>query len=106
MLHHLRIFFIDSFDRGDLAVKPPSEEDQSPEAVYAAWLHRQYTAYTAALLRLLGDAEAEPRTQVGGGRGQWGVSVGSRGDERAWLRRLLQRATTAALNPFLSRLPF
>ncbi|KAI7841082.1 hypothetical protein COHA_005309 [Chlorella ohadii] len=64
VLHHLRIFFIDSFDRGDLSVKPPAEEDKSPEAVYAAWLHRQYTSYTAALLSLLGHAEAEPRTQV------------------------------------------
>ena len=66
VLHHLRIFFIDSFDRGDLAVVPPPEEDQSAEAVYSAWLHRQYCAYTAALLRLLGAPGAEPRTQVGG----------------------------------------
>ncbi|PRW44488.1 nucleolar complex 4-like protein [Chlorella sorokiniana] len=64
VLHHLRIFFIDSFDRGDLSVKPPAEDDKSAEAVYAAWLHRQYSTYTAALLRLLGHAEAEPRTQV------------------------------------------
>ena len=73
MLHSLRIFFIDAFDRGDLSVKPPapdSEEGQGqppPEAVFSAWLHRQYGAYQAALLRLLGHPEADARTQVGAG---------------------------------------
>lgn len=64
VLHHLRIFFIDCFDRGDLSVKPVPAEDQSAEAVYAAWLHRQYGAYQAGLLRLLGDAAVDARTQV------------------------------------------
>jgi hypothetical protein len=68
VLHSLRIFFIDAFDRGDLSVKPPSpdsEEGQSAEAVFSAWLHRQYCAYQASLLRLLGHPEADARTQVG-----------------------------------------
>ena len=68
VLHSLRIFFIDAFDRGDLSVKPPSpdsEEGQSAEAVFSAWLHRQYCAYQASLLRLLGHSEADARTQVG-----------------------------------------
>ena len=66
VLHSLRLFFIDSFDRGDLSVKPLEDGDQSPEAVYSAWLHRQYRAYQAALLRLLGGTQpsAEARTQV------------------------------------------
>lgn len=67
VLHSLRLFFIDSFDRGDLSVKPPEEGDESPEAVYAAWLNRQYRSYQAALLRLLGGTRpaADARTQVG-----------------------------------------
>ncbi len=64
VLHNLRIFFIDSFDRGDLTVKPVSAEDKSAEAVYAAWLHRQYTAYQVGLLGLVGDAAVDARTQV------------------------------------------
>lgn len=73
VLHSLRIFFIDAFDRGDLSVKPPSvkppsqEAEQSAEAVFSAWLHRQYCTYQAALLRLLGHPEADARTQVGAG---------------------------------------
>lgn len=71
VLHSLRIFFIDAFDRGDLSVKPPSPESEdgqpAAEAVFSAWLHRQYSAYQAALLRLLGHPEADARTQVGAG---------------------------------------
>lgn len=67
VLHSLRLFFIDSFDRGDLSVMPPEEGVTTAEAVYAAWLHRQYRSYQAALLRLLGGTQpaAEARTQVG-----------------------------------------
>jgi hypothetical protein len=68
VLHSLRIFFIDAFDRGDLSAKPPSpdtEEGRSAEAVFSAWLHRQYCAYQGALLLLLGHPEADSRTQVG-----------------------------------------
>jgi hypothetical protein len=64
VLHSLRLFFIDCFGRGDLSIKPPPAADASPAAVYAAWLHRQYTAYLAALLRLLGSAASGPRAQV------------------------------------------
>ncbi|PSC69895.1 nucleolar complex 4-like protein [Micractinium conductrix] len=71
-MHSLRLFFIDSFERGELGAKPVAAKEGedaaadgqgSPEAVFAAWLHRQYLAYQAALLHLLG-AHAPPRTQV------------------------------------------
>lgn len=64
MLHHLRSFFIDAFDRGDLSVAPPPEGDDSPQAQFGAWLRRQYLAYTAALLGLVGARGADARTQV------------------------------------------
>lgn len=66
MLHHLRTFFIDACDRGDLSVAPPPQSDDSPQAQFAAWLRRQYLAYTGALLGLVGARGANARTQVRG----------------------------------------
>ena len=80
VLHSLRLFFIDSFDRGDLLLSAPPQQQQQlqsddaapapatapadPESAYAAWLRRQYAAYTEALLRLVASPAAPPRTQV------------------------------------------
>jgi hypothetical protein len=40
------------------------EQQQTPEELYAAWLARQYAAYIAALLQLLGSAAASASLQV------------------------------------------
>ena len=73
-LHSLEIFFRGAFKRGDVGSKAPppaaggpavaaAAAAPPPEAVFGAWLRRQYTAYTAALLGLLGGAADAP-TQV------------------------------------------
>jgi U3 small nucleolar RNA-associated protein 19 len=77
----LRLFFIDRFERQPLrelaAGAPPAAEGKGkggdsaaaaavappPEALYAAWLLRQYDAYVAALLGLLAGG-APPRVQL------------------------------------------
>jgi hypothetical protein len=40
------------------------QQQQTPEELYAAWLDRQYAAYIAALLQLLGSASASASLQV------------------------------------------
>jgi hypothetical protein len=41
-----------------------SEQQQTPEQLYAAWLSRQYSAYVEALLQLLGSASTSASLQV------------------------------------------
>lgn len=72
-VHSLRLFFLGAFERGELSggrasePAPVAQQQQSPEAVFSAWLLRQYSAYVSALLALL-TSGPDARTQV---RGAW-----------------------------------
>lgn len=70
-MHSLRLFFLGAFERGELSggrasdPAPGAQQQQSPEAVFSAWLLRQYSAYVSVLLALL-TSGPEARTQVRG----------------------------------------
>ena len=70
LLCSLTLFFLDSFERGELEAAPPQSAAgtgaSSPDAVHAAWLRRQYAAFVSALVALVGGASPQAREQVRG----------------------------------------
>lgn len=68
VIQPLKLFFVDSWQAGDVANKRQKVADDSqssdPVAAYSAWLRRQYDRYVSALLQLLTSSMAASGPQV------------------------------------------
>lgn len=66
IIQGLKVYFVGCFEREELqtnAAAPPAGQPQDPQAVYSAWLHRQFSSCITALLANL-TSGTDARTQL------------------------------------------